>query len=276
MNERSNGEYSMSFASQQPTMGSTPATKNLILVTLILSVALAATTTTSVVFALLYLRQPAIPVTAGKESSATATREQEPYVQKDSVSPQKFKVRHTGTVYYPWPYASPPNLKLTDSKRSYDIIKEDEYGFTWYARLALADFNELTRKAVEKHLGEGPLDNILQITGFVLDPSAEFEDFTWEAKGMPASKETMAMRIFQQEGTFPFADKEGTVTFPIPYATAPNVELSETLGRSIDVVESRPTGFKWKHVGAGSPDNISIHWTAKGIRAKEIPKSNPG
>jgi hypothetical protein len=107
-----------------------------------------------------------------------------------------------------------------------------------------------------------------------MNPSAEFEEFTWEAKGMPASKDTMPMRVFPQEGSFLFAAKEGTVTFPIPYATAPNVELSGTLGRSIVVVESRPTGFKWKSTSSGSPDNIAIRWTAKGLRAMEYPKMN--
>jgi hypothetical protein len=239
--------------------------------TWLLSLALAATTTAAVIFAVLYFRSPA-PVNAPGNAPEAANRGIEPHAQKGTVSPQKQKVRYAGVVYYEWPYASTPSLKLTASKRLYDVIKEDEFGFTWYARYTLEDVTEETRKLVEKKIGPGmTAADLLQTIGVALNPGAEFEDFTWEAKGMPAAKGVLPMRIYSQEGTFPTAETEGMVNFQIPYATAPNVELS-TNDRRIAVVESRPTGFKWKFTGPGSPDNHPIQWTAKGIRAAEIPK----
>jgi hypothetical protein len=277
--KRDKGEKRIMSITTQAMASSIPSGKSVSLTTLLLSLALAVSTTAAGLFAVQAFR-PAPPANPSVEtSSCMAIRGNEPYVQTDMVMPQLAKIRYTGTVYYPWPYASPPHLKLTssNSRRLYDIIKEDEFGFTWYARLTLDDIDEDVRKTAERN---NPLVKAITVEGLertgylVIKPTVEFDNFTWEAKGMPATKETLAMRVFPQEGTFTFADQEGTVSFPIPYATGPNVELSGTLGRSIVVVESRPTGFKWKHTGAGNPDNLSIHWTAKGVRAAELPKAN--
>ena len=43
------------------------------------------------------------------------------------------------------------------------------------------------------------------------------------------------------------AGQSGEVKFPIPYATAPNVELPNSGFNVTIIVESNATGFKWKN-----------------------------
>ena len=110
-----------------------------------------------------------------------------------------------------------------------------------------------------------------------LKPTLRLEDFTWEAKGVRAGKDAGTMSVFPQDGTFnTIAGKEGEVNFPIPYAVAPNVELSGNQAGVVIIVECRPTGFKWKN---GGDHNVThsgtVTWKARGIRATEVPKPKP-
>jgi hypothetical protein len=236
--------------------------------TLILALALAVCATAAVIFAVLYFRQPAAPGGGGGNPLAAVLGE-EALVQKDTVSPQS---KYTGIMFYPIPYASPPNLKLTAAKRQYDIVKQDERSFTWTARPMLEDFKDDARKDAEGKLGIA-----IEFLVNNLKPNIQYEDFTWEAKGMRAGHAAGGMSVFPQDGTFnTVVGKEGEVNFPIPYAVAPNVELSGNPSGVVIVVESRPTGFKWKNTGDNAfAHNGSVTWKAKGIRATELPKPKP-
>jgi len=261
----------MSISTQPLPHLPAPPAKGISIATLILSLALAASTTAALILAVLYVRQPGPGAGGGGGGPLAAIFGEEPLVQKDTVSPQS---KYTGIVYYPTPYGSPPNLKLTASKRQYDIVKQDETGFTWMARPMLEDF-----KADRQKDAEGALINTAFSLLLVdaLKPNIQFEDFTWEAKGVRAGKDAWAMRTFEQTGKFnTIIGKDGEVNFPIPYALAPGVELSGNPSGVVIIVESRPTGFKWKN--GGNIDflhNGEVTWTAKGVRATEIPKSNP-
>jgi hypothetical protein len=74
------------------------------------------------------------------------------------------------------------------------------------------------------------------------------------------------------------ADKEGEVNFSIPYAVAPNVELTGPASGAVIIVESRPASFKWKNVPQTGPfvvNSGSVSWKAKGVRATEIQQTKP-
>ncbi len=184
-----------------------------------------------------------------------------PLEQHATVSPQG---KYTGAVNYPVPFGLPPNLTLTSSGRKYDILKQDEKGFTWQAQTLADDFKDDKQREAES-------ETFRNNWGFLhatnkLKPNIQFEDFTWTAKGVPEGKDT----IFPQEGTFnTVAGLEGMVNFPIPYENAPNVELSgpaNVLGVVV-IVESRPTGFKWKNTGKEGMHSGTLSWKAKGIKA---------
>jgi hypothetical protein len=248
-----------------------PPAKGVSVTTLVLSLALAVCATAAITLAVVHFRQPALGVHGGGGGNLiAAVFGDEPLVQKDTVSPQS---RYTGIVYYPTPFASPPNLKLTATKRQYDIVKQDETSFTWMARPMVEDFHDNKRDEAESRLNL-PIE-VLALS--FLKPNIQYEDFTWEAKGVRPGKDAGAMQTFEQSGKFnTLVGKEGEVNFPVPYALAPNVELSGQPASVVIVVESRPTGFKWKNGG----DNGFFHsgevtWKAKGVRATELPKPKP-
>lgn len=236
-----------------------PPAKGISVGTFILSLALAVSLTAASILAFLHFRQP-----GGGGGPAVAIGAA-PLVQKDTVSPQS---KFTGIVYYPVPYASPPNLKLTASKREYDIVRQDETGFTWSARSLPEDLRDDMRKEHESEIGNA----IEGIMGW-MKPNIVFEDFTWEAKGV---RDAGSIRVLEQTGTFNTVfGKQGEVNFALPYALAPNVALSGTADGAVIVAESSPTGFKWKNVAAidnGFSTNGEITWTAKGVRATQVPK----
>jgi len=254
----------MSTSTQPASDHSAPSAKGVSVGTLILSLALAVSLTAASILAFLHFRQPG---NGGGGGPPVAIGEG-PLVQKDTVSPRS---KFTGTVYYPIPYASPPNLKLTASKREYDIVRQDETGFTWMARSLPEDLREDMRKDHESEVGNA----IEGIMGW-MKPNIVFEDFTWEAKGV---RDAGGMRAFEQTGTFNTVfGKEGEVNFTLPYALAPNVTLSGTASGAVIVEESSPTGFKWKNVATidnGFSTNGEITWTAKGVRTTEVPKPKP-
>jgi hypothetical protein len=246
-----------------------------LLLTQILTQAVGTGLTIAIVLGALYLRPPesigdvhrhqadgagAAPAAGAVKAGAPDA----PLEQGGTISPQG---KHTDAVFYPVPYALPPNLKLSSAKRRYDITRQDEKGFTWSAVPNLDEFTDEGKKFVDGMFGRD--------IGFLrgangLKPNLQFEDFRWEAKGVRVGRDT----VFPQEGAFnTVAGKEGPVNFPIPYEVAPNVELSGpgSLTSVVIVTEIRPTGFKWQNSGKdASFHNGSVTWKAKGIRAAEI------
>ena len=210
--------------------------------------------TAAIILAVLYVR----PSTSGGGGEALLE-------QRGTVSPNS---KPSGIVYYPSPYAAPPNLKVTSAKRQYDIVKQDESGFTWKALVLPDDIRDDQRKDAEAMINVG----IRHVDGLTYKVKADlqFEDFTWEAKGTRPGKDT----VFVQEGTFnTIAGKDGPVNFPIPYDAAPNVELSGPASGAVIVAESRPTGFKWQNTPQTNPGAVnsgSVSWKVKGVRATEI------
>jgi hypothetical protein len=217
---------------------------------LILSLALAVCATTAIVLAVVHFWP------GGNTEAVLA--------QRGTESPQSTAA---GVVHYPVPYAAPPNLKLTSARREYDIVKQDETGFSWKAVIKLDDIRDDQRGNAQGMMGVG----VRHADGMIgkLKPDVQFEDFTWEAKGARPGKDA----VFIQEGTFnTIASKEGEVNFPIPYAAAPNVELSGPASGAVIVAESRPTGFKWQNTPQTSPfatNSGSVSWKAKGVRTTE-------
>jgi hypothetical protein len=79
---------------------------------------------------------------------------------------------------------------------------------------------------------------------------------------------------FQQTGTFDAVpNEEGIVNFPIPYALAPNVEVSVPF-MSVVVKDATATSFKWKGVGnaATPPGGSRATWTSRGVKATKLPE----
>jgi hypothetical protein len=261
----------MSISTQPLPSPPAPPSRGVSVTTLMLSLALAVSTTAAVILAVLYFRQPAAGADRAGGNPIAALFGDEPLVQKDTVSPQS---SYTAIVYYPIPFGSPPNLKLTSTRRQYNIVKQDETGFTWMARPLLDDFKDDMRQEAEASLINKAFG---QLFVNALKPNIQFEDFTWEAKGVRPGKDVDGSRPFEQTGKFvTLAGKEGEVNFPIPYALAPNVELSGSQAGVVIIVQSRPTDFKWKNGG----DNNFIHsgevtWKSKGVRATDIPRGKP-
>ena len=246
----------MSF-SAQPLRPPEPPPRRVSATTVILSLAVAAFGAATIVLAVLHFR-PAAPGAAGGAMDDGVLK------QGDTVSP---KIKYTDVVTYPIPYAAPPNLKLIAPTRVYEIVKQDETGFTWKAVAKVDDFKDEKRHVIEGFMGR---DMAFQANAGHLKANLQIEDFTWEAKGVRPGKDT----VFVQPGVFnTIAGTEGEVKFPIPYAAAPNVELTGQASFSVIIVESRPTGFKWKNVpqppGPGVVNSGNVNWKAKGLRATE-------
>jgi hypothetical protein len=248
----------MSFTAQPPS--NAPAPRGVSATTLILSLALAVCATAAIVLAVLHFRH--------YESGSGAA--DGVLVQHDTVSPG---TTATGAVRYPVPFAAPPNLKITSPERDYNILKQDETGFTWAAIATMDDIRDDAdaRRNAQGMMGVG-FRNAQQLSD-KLKAGLRFEDFTWEAKGVRAGKDTP----FVQNGTFnTLAGQEAEVSFEIPFANAPNIELSGPASGSVIVVQSRPTGFKWKNVpqsNFGAVNSGSVSWRAKGLRAADSASS---
>ncbi len=245
-----------------------PPSRGVPATTLILSIALAVTTTAALVLAVLYFlsaSRPANGGTPGQPFASAALTGLAPNVQKDAVKPQGLG---TGDVFYPVPYAVPPHLTLTAPHRVYRIVKQDEYGFSWAADSLLDDF-----------VGVNNLQEALQglQNGTVQKkPDIQYEDFTWEAKGVPPGADAEFQRPFEQTGTFrSHVGTEGQENFAIPYASPPQVTLTGQ-NHSTIMVEATKTGFKWKNGGSDDlpfhNNSMDVTWTATGVRASKLPK----
>lgn len=192
-----------------------------------------------------------------------------PLLQTDSVAPRS---RYTGTVYYPIPFAAPPNLKLICRPREYVVVRQNELGFLWEARPILGDFKGGGPEKDE--LLDEPIEKLLKSA---LKPNVQFDDFTWEARGIPASAQALRAHVYEQTGTFLAATgQEGEVTFPIAYAGPPNIELVDGpkwQGRMpVVVVESKGSGFRWKNTGTESRlESGPVQWRSRGIPVLDPP-----
>jgi hypothetical protein len=258
-----------------------------------LPVLLAVTTTSTLGFGFLYLTRPnagelgSVRVVVADEDGKAGNVlrvvvAEAPLVQKDTVSPGRAP---TGTVHYPVPYRTQPNLKLVCGKRHYDVVAETELGFTWSARVLPDDLRDDARKdpaQFDRLLGDTV--ELAAIKG-TLKPGLVFEEFTWEAKGLRAPPSALPPKTFEQTGTFEaVSGQEAPVQFPVAYASAPNVEVGVDAARypggvvvSVEtvVVESTPTGFRWKAVpkdpSRKTVESLSMKWKARGVLAPEPP-----
>jgi hypothetical protein len=63
------------------------------------------------------------------------------------------------------------------------------------------------------------------------------------------------------------AGQEGVVNFPIPYSSAPNVDLDTSSWSKTAITECTSTGFKWKNTGMDDHwNNGKVRWTARGVK----------
>jgi hypothetical protein len=248
-------------------------TKNVSVTVLILAVLLTASSTAAIVLAVVHFGQPARvqePAATVKHAEAMQHTE-DPFSQRGTIHPEG---ELTGIVYYPIPYATPPHLNLSPGRR-YSIARQDEFSFVWVDRertnlpSVAADIlkdlpglaDALTKKAAEAQSKEA-----------IAPADSEQPELTWEAKGMRVTAEARPLRLFQQTGTFyNLNGSEGEVKFPFPYASPPNVELAGKVQTTL-ISEITATGFRWKNGGTAMWDQGDATWTAKGIRATEVPK----
>lgn len=73
---------------------------------------------------------------------------------------------------------------------------------------------------------------------------------------------------YEQNGTVAIvAGQEGVVNFPIPFSSAPNVELDTGSWNKTAIIECTATGFKWKNTGTDDHfNNGKVRWTARGVK----------
>lgn len=238
--------------STQATRGISPLVFALVVFSLL-------TSTAVIVFSMLRLSN-----SSGTNSGSVTSGNYESLSQKGTLKPEGLT---NGVVFYAMPYDSPPNLEVSPGSR-YLIARQDEFGFTWVDRAGLtgqgsAVIFALIPEAANLPRGAEPK----------FDPQQP--ELTWEAKGLRATAGTLAMKTFEQSGSFQsdFA-QQGQVNFPIPYGSPPNVELSGFHKKTI-IVESTATGFKWKNSGNAKEGWASeagtVTWKSKGIRATQVP-----
>jgi hypothetical protein len=240
---------------------SAPRPRGVSMTTLVLGIALAAAATAAVVLAVLHFTGGG-PAGPGGQT----------FVQKDTVKPQGHA---SGEVVYPLPFAAPPHVKLTAPHRPYTITKQSETGFSWAADEIEDDFSG-DQNAIKTALRDHNVQFALFNNQFTRKPEIVYEDFTWEATGVPVGAAGDLGLPFEQTGTFQSVlGKDGQEYFAIPYASPPQVTLSGHNGTTI-VVEATTGGFKWKNEGTDNPfpgNNAGqVSWTAKGLRAAKPSK----
>ena len=161
----------MSSSNQPTSTPPAPSNRRVSGTTLILSLALAVSTTAAIVLGVLYVTKPA----ANSEA---------PYEQHGTVSP---KGKFSDVVIYAVPYRSPPNLKLTSAKRPFNIAKQDEKGFTWEAQPMPEDIKDDKGFGAEMLARRYPFWYLLS-EGYLGRTAPPLEDFTWEANGLRATE----------------------------------------------------------------------------------------
>jgi hypothetical protein len=188
----------------------------------------------------------------------------EPFAQNGTVAARQV----SDVVYYPIPYATPPHLTLTSKSedRTYVILRQDEFGFAWAATADLKAVKDLAEKLKgAKDLQDlgGALAGLGTKSPVEVRPG---DEFTWEARGVRPFTTVAAMPPFVQTGTFGFPanqTRDGVEYFQYPYATSPNVALSDA---RVKILATAPTGFRWQGTSPWH-EGVTTKWTAKGIRA---------
>lgn len=189
-----------------------------------------------------------------------------PFAQNGTISVRQF----SDIVYYPIPYATPPQLVLTSKSedRSFVIVRQDEFGFAWAVAAELKGVKDVA----EKLKGARDLPDVagafVDLDGKGLSSLRPGEEFTWEARGVRPFTTQAAVPPFVQPGTIllPVGEgRDGLEYFQHPYATPPNVTVSQT---NVKILVTTPTGFRWQQTG-WQFGAATVKWTAKGIRATE-------
>jgi hypothetical protein len=161
-----------------------------------------------------------------------------------------------GEVYFPFPYAQPPNVEVT-TLESVIVSGNTAFGFTWKVPYNTRRREGGTATWTAKGIRATP---------------ADLEGEVNRARSRPAAE-----RLFRQTGKFAPNGMAGEVQFPVPFAAGPYIELyvltyNETyFSTKTTVTESKPTGFKWKNSEANDSP-YPIRWIAKGSRAGDTPK----
>src|SRR5262249_14269333 len=144
-----------------------------------------------------------------------------------------------GDVYFPFPFASPPQLTFTHTRPDYvtlSLVSVSSTGFRW--------------KAV----------------------GASSTTMSWTAKGVQATLDQVLSLPREQSGELSFDyGHDGEVVFPRPYVGPPSVDVGHG---SVIVASVSATGFKWrdrfspnrgKKTYANGP--LKCRWTARGTLA---------
>jgi hypothetical protein len=187
----------------------------------------------------------------------------EPFAQSGTVAVRQV----SDVVYYPIPYATPPHLTLTSKAedRAYVILRQDEFGFAWAASGDLKGVKDLAEKLKgAKDLQDlgGALVDLGSKAPVAIRPG---DEFTWEARGIRPFTTVAATPPFTQTGSFGIPanqTREGVEYFQHPYATSPNITVSDV---NVKVVATAPTGFRWH--GTAPWSTVTVKWTAKGTCA---------
>lgn len=250
---------------------------------LLLSVLLAASLAAVVVLAVVQMKgggaapgsgpaaSPGAPAADGAAAPAESVGSVVPFVQRDTIQPLG---QSTGSVYFPVPYASMPNLKLTPSDR-YLVTTQTEDGFAWID-LERATSNEMwsffreqaerLAKPAAPAAGGSSSATAPAAAGPATLPAQP--PLTWEAKGIPGDPRQRPRKreTVEQSGSFTTVfGTDGEIYFPEPYASPPNVTLSGSYTESTVVTKVEATHFKWKNAGEKQTwGQGSITWTARG------------
>jgi hypothetical protein len=159
--------------------------------------------------------------------------------------------RQEGEVFFPTPYATPPNVALSGNSTKTLVTATTPLGFAW------------------KNLGA--------------DFQSERGEVKWAAKGVKATAEQAARfakeqapvsgagtrKALEQHGSLNFDyGTQGEVFFPLPYAAAPNVEVTN---KNVLVTDVTARSFRWRDRHDPEPKKnysdgpIATEWRAKGL-----------
>jgi hypothetical protein len=149
------------------------------------------------------------------------------------------EVAGSGEVFFPIPYAEPPDVELKKFAGTIHvkIVDLKPTGFKW------------KHNSSDKTFGS-------------------FEELTFIAKGIPTAPD---QKPVEQSGTFKATlGAKGEEKFAKPYASPPHVELSVDIGlHEVMITEATAEGFKWNNIGTNKvfPDK-NMKYTARGVQAK--------
>jgi hypothetical protein len=149
------------------------------------------------------------------------------------------EVSGTGEVFFPIPYAEPPDVELKKFAGiiHVKIVDLKTTGFKW----------QHTSK--DKTFGS-------------------FEELTFVARGIPTGPD---QKPVEQAGEFKATlGAKGEEKFANPFVSPPHVELSVDIGlHEVMVAETTAEGFKWKNISTNKvfPDK-NMKYTARGVQAR--------